>query len=81
MDNFNIRYECHDAKDDFRLQRNKKSLAKNIPPWMSDKFVKESDEDGEIQQELNNYITYPDDHDFNNDIDELVITDKNTLCR
>ena len=32
MDNFNIRYECHDAKDDFRLQRNKKSLAKNIPP-------------------------------------------------
>ena len=22
MYNFNIRYECHDAKDDYRLQRN-----------------------------------------------------------
>ena len=81
MNNFNIRYECHDAKDDFRLQRNKKSLAKDIPPWMSDKFVKESDEDGEIQQELNDYMTYPDDHGLNNDADELAVTGKDTLCR
>ena len=29
LKNFNIRYECHDAKDDFRLQRKKKADEEN----------------------------------------------------
>ena len=67
MVNFNIRYECHDAKDDYRLQRNKKILADDLPPWMSENFINECNEDMNGQEQLDEYVTCQDDQNDEDD--------------
>ena len=83
MYNFNIRYECHDAKDDYRLQRKKKLAAKDIPPWMNDNFIKESNQEADTQDVLADYVSH-NATDYDNptdDIDDLTVTGRNTINR
>jgi hypothetical protein len=44
MDNFNIRYECNDARDDFSAQLKKGDTNDKFPQWMSLEMIDELDE-------------------------------------
>ena len=72
MENFNIRYECQDARDDFRLQRAKKQAEEtdNVPPWMSNEFMGRSDENADEEDFLDDYVKCTSDSPEDNEADE-----------
>jgi hypothetical protein len=43
MDNFNVRYECNDARDDFSTQQ-KKGQSEMFPQWMTTEIIDEIDD-------------------------------------
>lgn len=77
--NFNIRYECHDAKDDYRLQREKKQKASSIPEWMSDEHINYSNDESHIQAQLEDYVFCPD--MLIGEDDELNRVGRSTIAR
>ena len=55
MQNFNIRYECHDAKDDYREQRNK-STEDSETDFLQRMFGTFVDEDGNVDNDDGDYV-------------------------
>ena len=69
MSNFNIRYECHDAKDDYRLQRQKSDENVNVS-GLAHLFTKNSSSND--FEPFEDYVQL----DSTRDYEEYLITDK-----
>jgi hypothetical protein len=63
MDNFNIRYECNDARDDFCSQLKKGNATDGFPQWMSSDVMDEIDQEGHQGDDFGDEES-PDDEDF-----------------
>src|SRR6202453_852061 len=49
MDNFNLRYECNDARDDYSAQLRKKNQDGIFPQWMNSDVIGDLDEDHTLE--------------------------------
>ena len=57
MNNFNIKYECHDARDDFRLQRMAKEKNVSLPSWCNEQTVEHYDQEDYMEFVLSHLET------------------------
>ncbi len=53
MQYFNVKYECHDARDDFNQQRKSKEKGASLPSWYNDETVEHYDQEDYVETVLN----------------------------
>ncbi len=53
MQYFNVKYECHDARDDFHQQRKSKEKGASLPSWYNDETVEHYDQEDYVETVLN----------------------------
>ena len=78
MHNFNVKYECHDARDDFHQQKLAKEKNAQIPSWCDDTTVDHIDHEIFNQTILDNLDTNV---DFDEIPEEYKIVSKGTTKR